>query len=132
MWPWAQDELGDAKPTVLSQTDGFEFEKIAGLQPDLIIGVNSGMQRNDYKKLSRLAPTVAAGKGSTDYFSPWEEQVELVAAALGKPEEGKQLVQGIKDDYAKVAAEHPSSRARPRRSARTASTTACSTSIRPA
>ena len=107
VWPWAQDELGDAKPTVLSQTDGFEFEKIAGLQPDLIIGVNSGMQRNDYKKLSRLAPTVAAGKGSTDYFSPWEEQVELVAAALGKPEEGKQLIQGIKDDYAKVAAEHP-------------------------
>jgi iron complex transport system substrate-binding protein len=107
VWPWAQDELGDAKPTVLNASDGFQFEKIAGLRPDLIIGVNSGMKRADYDKLSRLAPTVPAGKGSTEYFSPWEQQVELVAAALGKPEEGRALVQRIKDDYAEVAAAHP-------------------------
>ena len=43
MWPWAQDELGDAKPTVLSNADGFQFEKIAALRPDLIIGTNAGM-----------------------------------------------------------------------------------------
>ncbi len=48
-----------------------------------------------------------SGKGSTDYFSAWEEQVELVAAALGKPEEGRELVQSIKDDYAEAAAAHP-------------------------
>ena len=107
VWPWAQDELGDAKPTVLDASDGFQFEKIATLRPDLIIGVNSGMERADYEKLSRLAPTVPAGKGSTEYFSSWEQQVELVAAALGKPEEGRELVQGIKDDYAEAAAANP-------------------------
>jgi iron complex transport system substrate-binding protein len=107
VWPWAREALGDAKPTVLDASDGFQFEKIATLRPDLIIGVNSGMKRADYDKLSRLAPTVPAGKGSTEYFSPWDQQVELVAAALGKPEEGRALVQRIKDDYAKVAAEHP-------------------------
>ena len=107
VWPWAQEALGDAKPTVLDASDGFQFEKIASLRPDLIIGVNSGMKRADYDKLSRLAPTVPAGKGSTEYFSPWDQQVELVAAALGKPEEGRALVQGIKDDYAKAAAAHP-------------------------
>ena len=107
VWPWAQDELGDAKPTVLDASDGFQFEKIATLRPDVIIGVNSGMERADYEKLSRLAPTVPAGKGSTEYFSSWEQQVELVAAALGKPEEGRELVQGIKDDYAEAAAANP-------------------------
>jgi iron complex transport system substrate-binding protein len=107
VWPWAQDELGDAEPTVLDASDGFQFEKIASLRPDLILGVNSGMKRADYDKLSQLAPTVAAGKGSTDYFSPWDQQVELVAAALGKPEEGRELVERIKDDYAAAAAEHP-------------------------
>ena len=107
VWPWAREALGDAKPTVLDAADGFQFEKIASLRPDLIIGVNSGMKRADYEKLSRLAPTVPAGKGSTEYFSPWDQQVELVAAALGKPEEGRALVQGIKDDYAKAAAAHP-------------------------
>jgi iron complex transport system substrate-binding protein len=107
VWPWAREALGDAKPTVLSVVDGFQFEKIAGLRPDLIIGVNSGMKRADYDKFSRLAPTVPAGKGSTEYFSPWDQQVELIAAALGKPEEGRELVQRIKDDYAEAAAAHP-------------------------
>jgi iron complex transport system substrate-binding protein len=107
VWPWARDELGDAKPTVLSVTDGFEFEKIAGLRPDLIIGVNAGMDRSDYRKLSRVAPTIAAAKGSTASFSPWDEQVELIAASLGKPEEGRALVERIKADYARVAEAHP-------------------------
>lgn len=47
VWPWARAALGDAKPEVLDATDGFQFEKIAGLRPDLILGVNSGMKRAD-------------------------------------------------------------------------------------
>jgi iron complex transport system substrate-binding protein len=107
VWPWARKALGDAKPTVLDASDGFQFERIASLRPDLILGVNSGMEKSDYEKLSKLAPTVAAGKGSTDYFSPWDQQVELIAAALGKPDEGRKLVQDIRDEYAAVAADHP-------------------------
>jgi iron complex transport system substrate-binding protein len=107
VWPWARSALGDSEPTVLHNDDGFEFEKIAALRPDLILGVNSGMKRGDYEKLSRLAPTIAAAKGSTEYFSPWDEQVELIAAALGVPRKGRALIEGIEDDYARVAAAHP-------------------------
>ncbi len=107
VWPWARAALGDTKPTVLDNGDGFEFERIAALRPDLILGVNSGMRQGDYERLSQLAPTIAPGKGSTRYFSPWDQQTELIAAALGKPREGRELVDGIKDDYAKVAAAHP-------------------------
>jgi iron complex transport system substrate-binding protein len=107
VWPWAEEALGDAKPTVLTNTDGFQFEKIATLRPDLIIGTNAGMQRADYKKLSAIAPTIAGAKGSTDYFSPWDQQTELIAKSLGKEAEGRKLVQGIKDQYAAAAAEHP-------------------------
>ena len=42
VWPWAREALGDAKPTVLSNADGFQFERIALLRPDLIIGTNAG------------------------------------------------------------------------------------------
>jgi iron complex transport system substrate-binding protein len=107
VWPWAKAALGDAKPTVLSTADGFEYEKIATLRPDLIIGVNAGMKEGDYKKLSQLAPTIAGPKGGTQYFSPWTDQVTLIAQALGKPEEGAKLIQDVKDAYAKVAAENP-------------------------
>jgi iron complex transport system substrate-binding protein len=106
-WPWARDELGSSKPTVLNNGDGFEYEKIASLQPDLILGVNAGMQEDDYEKLSKLAPTIATPKGGTDWFSEWDSQVELIAAALGKPEEGRALVKRIRDGYAKTAAAHP-------------------------
>lgn len=107
VWPWARAALGDAKPTVLKSSDGFDFERIAGLAPDLIVGTNSGMKQADYDKLSKLAPTIAAGKGGTDYFSPWSEQVLLIAEALGKKEQGQALIDGVKQRYAQVAAEHP-------------------------
>ena len=99
--------MGDAEPTVLDASDGFQFERIAALRPDLIIGTNAGMQRDDYEKLSQIAPTIAGVKGGTDYFSPWEEQTMLIAQALGKEEEGRKLVADIKADYAEVAAAHP-------------------------
>lgn len=107
VWPWAQEALGDAKPEVLSNADGFELEKIAALRPDLIIGANAGMEQKDYEQLSRIAPTIGTPKGGTQYFSPWDKQVSVVAQALGKPEEGAKLIQQVKDDYAAVAAENP-------------------------
>jgi len=107
IWPWARDELGSSKPTVLDNADGFEYERIAALRPDLILGMNAGMSREDYEKLSKLAPTVPAAKGSIDWFSDWDTQVELIAAALGKPDEGMALIERVEDGYAKAAAEHP-------------------------
>lgn len=107
IWPWAREAMGDENPTVLDATDGLQFEKIAALRPDLIIGTNAGMQRADYEKLSRIAPTIAGVKGGTDYFSPWEEQTVLIAQALGKENAGRRLVADVKARFAAVAAEHP-------------------------
>jgi iron complex transport system substrate-binding protein len=107
VWPWAREALGDARPTVLHADDGVDFESVAKLRPDLIIGTNSGIKRGDYEKLSALAPTVPGPKGATDYFSPWNVQTELIAQALGKADEGKRLVADIRRRYADAAAAHP-------------------------
>ncbi|HST38682.1 MAG TPA: iron-siderophore ABC transporter substrate-binding protein [Conexibacter sp.] len=107
VWPWAKEALGDDRPVVLSSSDGFEFERIAALQPDLILGTNSGMRKGDYEKLSALAPTIAAAEGSSDYFSPWDGQVEQIAQALGRADEGRALVAQIRQQFADAAAEHP-------------------------
>ena len=107
VWPWATELLGDAKPTVLTAADGFDFEKIAGLAPDLIIGVNAGMQKADYAKLTKLAPTIGPPVGAKEYFSPWADQVALVAAALGMPAAGRKLVDDVAAAYAKAAAANP-------------------------
>lgn len=107
VWPWAQQALGDAKPEVLSTSDGFQFERIAALRPDLIIGTNSGMKQADYDKLSALAPTIAPPKGEGEFFSPWNIQTQMIADALGQHDEGAQLIAQVKDRFAKAAADHP-------------------------
>jgi iron complex transport system substrate-binding protein len=106
-WPWAEELLGDAEPEVLSTSDGFELERIAALQPDLIIGTNAGLTQKDYDLLSQIAPTIPSVEGSTRYFSSWQDQTLQVARALGREDDGQALVDQVGAKYAAVAAAHP-------------------------
>jgi iron complex transport system substrate-binding protein len=106
-WPWAETLLGDAQPEVLSTSDGFEFERIAALEPDLIIGTNAGLTQKDYDLLSQIAPTIASVEGSTRYFSSWQDQTLQVARGLGREDDGQALVEEVESKYAAVAAAHP-------------------------
>jgi iron complex transport system substrate-binding protein len=49
------------------------FERIAALEPDLILGVYSGMTARDYELLPQIAPTVAQTDRYIDYGTPWQE-----------------------------------------------------------
>ena len=106
-WPWAQDELGDATPEVLGTDDGLEFEKIAALAPDLIVGTNAGLTQETYDTLSQIAPTIAQSGEYTNYFEPWDVQALAIGRAMGKEDEVTDLIAGIKDDFAEAAAAHP-------------------------
>ena len=106
-WQWAQDELGDATPELLSLADGFQFEKIAALQPDVIIGTNAGMEAEDYAKLSEIAPTIAQSGEYTDYFEPWYVQSAAIGAAVGKEAEVTELVANVRQQFTDAAAAHP-------------------------
>jgi iron complex transport system substrate-binding protein len=106
-WPWAEDLLGDAEPEVLSTSDGLEFERIAELEPDLIVGTNAGLTERDYELLSEIAPTVTSVEGSTQYFSSWQDQTLQIARALGREADGQALVDGVEESYRQVAEAHP-------------------------
>ena len=80
-WPWAQSELGDAKPVVLTLDNGIEVEAIARLTPDLIVAVNAGLDAETYAKLSDIAPTIAQS-GAGAFFEPWKDQAAAVATAV--------------------------------------------------
>ncbi len=105
-WPWAQDELGDAEPTVLGSAE-LNFEEIAALQPDLIVGVSSGITDADYAKLSQIAPTLAQPGDYIDYGTPWDVATELIGNAVGKPTEAAALVEHVEGLYATARIEHP-------------------------
>ncbi|WP_051790920.1 iron-siderophore ABC transporter substrate-binding protein [Amycolatopsis jejuensis] len=106
--PWAKDKLGSAPlPTVLKDTDGPQFEKIAALKPDLIIGLYSALTQEQYNTLSKIAPTIAPPKRYNDYGIPWQEATKTVGKAVGKAKEADQIVKGVEDQFAKARAEHP-------------------------
>lgn len=107
VWPWATPLLGGARPEVLSDSDGLQLERIAGLAPDLIIGTNSGMDEKGYAELSKIAPTVTNLPGGLPYFSSWQDQTRQVAAAVGRSAAGERLITEVEQAYAKAAAAHP-------------------------
>jgi iron complex transport system substrate-binding protein len=108
IFPWAEDELGDAPlPTVLDDTDGIEIENVAAQRPDLILGIYSGMKEKEYEALSKIAPTVAQPKDEPDYGSSWQEETLITGKAVGKPDEAQKLVDDAEQLIADEAAKHP-------------------------
>ncbi|RSN05342.1 hypothetical protein DMC63_38310 [Streptomyces sp. WAC 05977] len=85
-WPWTQARWGDKQPEVVGERDDFNFEKIAALKPDLILAQYSGMKKEQYDKLSQLAPVVAQPPKYEDYAAPWQEMTRMVGRALGLPQ----------------------------------------------
>ncbi|HEY4420218.1 MAG TPA: ABC transporter substrate-binding protein, partial [Pseudonocardia sp.] len=93
-WPWAQDELGDAKPSVMNRgtftgTPEYQYEEIAALAPDLIIGLYTSMDATQYETLSRIAPTVGPPAGFAEWGAPWQENTRLAGRALGRRHSGR-------------------------------------------
>jgi iron complex transport system substrate-binding protein len=110
VWPWAQDELqalGTEPPVVLDATDGEDFEAIAKLQPDLILGLYSGITPQSYDTLSAIAPTVAQPGDYGDWGIPWDEELLTVGDIVGKPAEAEALVAEVQALFEQAKADHP-------------------------
>ena len=105
-WPWAQDELGDQQPEVIP-ADALNFEQIAALDPDLIVGVSSGMTDTDYATLSAIAPTVAQPDEYIEYGTPWDVQLEIDGLATGHAAEAAEVIAETKALFADVRDAHP-------------------------
>ncbi|CAM4183767.1 iron-siderophore ABC transporter substrate-binding protein [Nocardiopsis rhodophaea] len=106
-WPWTKDRWGDDKPEIVGERDEYNMEKVAELEPDVIIAQYSGMQKEQYEKLSKIAPVVAQPKDYPDYAAPWQEMSRRIGKALGKEAEMDQLIKDTDEKFAKVREEHP-------------------------
>jgi iron complex transport system substrate-binding protein len=102
---WDADRFDPAKTTLLDTGDGYPFEKIAALQPDVILAPYEGFDATVYKTLSGIAPTVAYP--GAPWQTSWQEQTTLVGKALGKSAEAAKLIAGITELTRKAAADHP-------------------------
>lgn len=103
--PWA-DGLYDESPEIIGTMEP-DFEQIAALEPDVIFDVNSAGDPERYDRLSQIAPTVGVPEGADSYLTPLDQQVEMIAEALGKADEGDELLTGIDEQFAQARRDHP-------------------------
>lgn len=104
VWPWAQPYL-DSTPEVIRGE--LNYEQIAKTNPDVIIAIRSGISKEDYQQLSKIAPVVAAPKGVGMYMLTWEERAQIVAKVVNKEQEAADLIASIKTKIQDVKQGHP-------------------------
>ncbi|HEY0187369.1 MAG TPA: iron-siderophore ABC transporter substrate-binding protein [Cellulomonas sp.] len=103
--PWAEGEY-DESPTIIDTLEP-SYEEIAALEPDLILDVKSSGDQDRYDRLSEIATTVGVPEGGDSYLTTGQEQVELIAAALGVPDKGQALLDELDDAFTQARDEHP-------------------------
>ncbi|MPR00285.1 ABC transporter substrate-binding protein [Modestobacter sp. I12A-02628] len=104
--PWAQDLLpAEEIPTVGAEE--IDLEAVAALQPDLIVGVYSFIDRATYYQLAKIAPTLAQTGEHPDGATPWQEQTLLTGQALGREDEAQALVDDVEGRFAQAVADNP-------------------------
>ncbi|MGE7932212.1 iron-siderophore ABC transporter substrate-binding protein [Viridibacillus arvi] len=91
--PWLKGAYKTA-PTILGTME-LDYEKIASLEPDLILDVRSSGDQKRYKRLSEIATTVGVPEGGDGYLTTYQQQVQIIAKALNKEEKGEKLLKDI-------------------------------------
>lgn len=106
--PWVKDaieELGGETPALYDETDGIDAAAVAKTEPDLILAPNSGLTKEEYETLSKIAPTIAFPDKA--WGTTWRQAVELTGQALGKTDEAEALIADLEKQIDDATAKRP-------------------------
>jgi len=106
--PWVEDkleELGAETPVLFQNTEGLDFEAIADTQPDVILASYSGITKDDYETLSKIAPVVAYPE--TAWTTSYEDMIRMNSQAIGLAAEGDALIDDLHGQVEDALADYP-------------------------
>ncbi|MFB6713649.1 MULTISPECIES: iron-siderophore ABC transporter substrate-binding protein [unclassified Streptomyces] len=106
--PWiheAVEKKGEKLPTQFKGGEDIDFEAITELAPDVILAPWSGITQKQYDILKDIAPTVAYP--DLAWSTDWDQQIEIIAKALGQPDKAKTLISQIEKQLSAAAATRP-------------------------
>lgn len=106
--PWIHEAVkkkGDKLPKQFKGGEDLDVEAILELEPDVILAPWSGITKQQYKLLSDIAPTVAYPDKA--WSTNWDEQIQIIAKALGSPADGDKLIARIKKQLADAGKKRP-------------------------
>src|SRR5690606_24456816 len=95
----------ESEPVVLS--GDLDFENIATSDPDVIIALWSGIDEDEYERLSLIAPVIAVPDGVADYSLPWDQRALIAARAVGAEHEAVRQIDAINERLTIIRADHP-------------------------
>ncbi|GAB6903733.1 ABC transporter substrate-binding protein [Kineosporia succinea] len=104
VWPWATEYLKGAKPEVLPRAE-LDYEQIAALRPDLIVGLSAGLTQDVYDLLVKIAPVLAQPGGPGDYDVTWQQMTLAAGKVAGQPAQA--LVDDLERRIRQTATDHP-------------------------
>lgn len=95
----------NGKANLFDDLDGLNFEAISNSKPDVILAGYSGITKEDYDTLSKIAP-VAAYK-SKPWQTLWRDMIKIDSKALGMEKEGDELIKNTEARISKELEKHP-------------------------
>ncbi|MGQ0630066.1 MAG: ABC transporter substrate-binding protein [Sporichthyaceae bacterium] len=103
---WTKQALAGATPELIETEQGFPFETLLRLDPDVILATNTfPLVEDSWAKLNEIAPVVAhIDKPGLD---EWQGGFRKVAQALGKAAEGDRLIAEADTAVEAARAAHP-------------------------
>lgn len=112
MLPWTKEKVDELTANGAAQPKLFDDggvkinpQAVNATKPEVILAVYSGMSKEEYETLSKIAPTVAYPKVA--WGTPWRETIAINATAVGKKAEGEKLVADLEKQVADAVAKHP-------------------------
>ena len=88
--PWVEErleELDAETPVLFDETEGIDFEAVADTAPDVILASYSGLTREEYDTLSKIAPVVAFPEVA--WGTTYQDMILMNSAALGLADRGR-------------------------------------------
>ena len=98
-------ELGGTQPIRYSDKDGAPVDEVNKARPDLIIATNSGLTKDEYAKLSKIAPVVAYP--GAPYGTSWQQSTQMIGKALGKESEAANVISSTEGQIKTAVAKYP-------------------------
>ncbi len=103
---WTKQALQGRQPELINTDQGFPFEQIARLDPDVILATNTyPLIADNWDKLNAIAPVV--GHVEAPGVDSWQQGVGQIGKALGREAEARRLVAQVEAATERARAGHP-------------------------
>ncbi len=104
-WDQGNSNLAGVTKLALGPGGTVPEEKIAALAPDLILGGGLILSKDEYDKLSKLAPTIPALKAGA--LDNWQDDTTLVGKLLGRQADAQPVIDASAKALADAASKYP-------------------------